>query len=351
MRISTTCAIGWGGAIVLLVAAIVNETALLFQVEMMTATNRHVETALNTTHPRGKLHSYMSSKNWKASDVNSKVEVGAYWPPACTADQLDMTFQRLPEIGTNCANKAKECPISFVTWCPSATWLDEYYSALHEQKLNKKSFLAINLGCNKGYDAVNLLRLGSNNPAVDSLTWRDALPKDIDSGGCGKGKEAQIAVSSPILSNALVYCIEPMPSTFLALQNASHSTGWGNQLKVLQLAMNNQDPSTISFPKPTQENLGRESVGIDNKLCGNPSDCDKVETKRLDLLMSEEKLSDERVNVLLIDVEGFDFEVLQGGSSTLRNTEYVEFEFHSVGQVRSRTAFWAFRLQVHTLRP
>lgn len=53
-------------------------------------------------------------------------------------------------------------------------------------------------------------------------------------------------------------------------------------------------------------------------------------------MMSKEHLTDNRVNVLLIDVEGFDFDVLQGGSTTLRNTEYVEFEFHKVGKVSSQ---------------
>ncbi|OBQ33867.1 MAG: hypothetical protein AN484_27005 [Aphanizomenon flos-aquae WA102] len=66
-----------------------------------------------------------------------------------------------------------------------------------------------------------------------------------------------------------------------------------------------------------------------------PDDCIPVETTRLDLMMQNEQLVDARVNVMLIDVEGFDFEVLQGGNSTLHNTEYVEFEFNWRGQVRS----------------
>lgn len=44
----------------------------------------------------------------------------------------------------------------------------------------------------------------------------------------------------------------------------------------------------------------------------------------------QEKIAGKRVNALLIDVEGFDFEVLEGGKSTFCNTEKVEFEYNNV---------------------
>ena len=37
------------------------------------------------------------------------------------------------------------------------------------------------------------------------------------------------------------------------------------------------------------------------------------------------------VNILQIDVEGFDFDVLFGASSVLDRTLFLEFEYHSAG--------------------
>lgn len=35
------------------------------------------------------------------------------------------------------------------------------------------------------------------------------------------------------------------------------------------------------------------------------------------------------INILSVDVEGFDFDVLFGAGSVLDRTEYIEFEFHN----------------------
>ena len=44
--------------------------------------------------------------------------------------------------------------ISSMTRCPQATWLDTYYSQLaRSDSYQESSFLALNIGCNKGYDA------------------------------------------------------------------------------------------------------------------------------------------------------------------------------------------------------
>ena len=37
------------------------------------------------------------------------------------------------------------------------------------------------------------------------------------------------------------------------------------------------------------------------------------------------------INILSIDVEGFDFDVLFGAGTVLDRTQYLEFEFHAIG--------------------
>lgn len=265
--------------------------------------------------------------------------VPASRPPSCTAEQLAAIYLRLPEFrNKECQARGwfNKCPISLVTGCPETTWLDEHYQ--YNVPDTMEDFLAINVGCNKGYDAVNFLRIGSNDPSIARKTWREALPPDTAPGVCGQQQDStqyQI-LSSPyrrINRNAMVYCIEPMPSTFLALQNAANATGWAAQLKVLQLAIDNQEPATVAFPEPSPENLGFEKQAI-GKCKERLHSCVPVETQRLDLMMSNQQLSGKRVHIMLVDVEGFDFEVLKGGNTTLQNTEYVEFEFNWRGQVR-----------------
>ncbi|KAI2500210.1 methyltransferase [Fragilaria crotonensis] len=330
--------IGLGAAIGVLLFSVVTQSKYLFTFdEMMTATTRYTATARNATSGGTWPLSVAQLPN-KTSDRNS--ETSAFTPPACTAEQLEMTVQRHPgsKAGGGCHRLYST---TFLTCCPQATWLEEYYTSQRQLNSKKqKSFLAINVGCNKGYDAVNLLRMGSNNPAVNRQTWKDAMPPDLKVAVCNQDKESTMTlVSDPSLSHgdkedtiALVYCVEPMPSTYGALLNASRATGWDNQLKVLQIAMNNEDPTTVLFPGPVSENLGAEGIGIMNSCSATPEQCVPVESLRLDAMMTKENFVDKRLNILLIDVEGYDFDVILGGNTTLRNTEYIEFEYHNVGK-------------------
>ena len=332
-----------------LLGSIANQLRLA-DVMMATATTyQDAMTALDTVETWNTASQLLLP--WMTSDNMASTTSIFPSPPACTADQLEVIYSRLPDFNENCANPkspwVNDCPITIETGCPQTTWLEGYYVSQHQQNTKNQPFLAINVGCNKGYDAVNFLRMGSNNPEFSRQTWRDALPSNTQPANCGQDQESLMTVTSHSTeTRALVYCIEPMPSTFLALQNASRVTGWDDQLKVLRLAMNDEDPSTVPFPKPMPDNLGFEKHTIGGGCDKAPNECIQVETKRLDLMIHEEQLTNQRVNVLLIDVEGFDFEVLKGGNSTLRNTEYVEFEFNWRGKVRS---IWQFNASMYLI--
>jgi Methyltransferase FkbM domain len=115
-----------------------------------------------------------------------------------------------------------------------------------------------------------------------------------------------------------------------------------------QIAMNNEDPTTVLFPEPVSENLGVEDIGIMNSCSDTTEQCVPVESSRLDAMMTKENLADKRLNILLIDVEGYDFDVILGGNTTLRNTEYIEFEYHHVGTVSShRSELSSFSTHCH----
>jgi hypothetical protein len=79
-------------------------------------------------------------------------------------------------------------------------------------------------------------------------------------------------------------------------------------------------------------NDGQENLGIhDQRACQHPSDCKKVPLYSADSYFDEFVQSKGPVNMLLIDVEGWDFDVLFGASSVLERTQYLEFEYHFKG--------------------
>jgi FkbM family methyltransferase len=79
--------------------------------------------------------------------------------------------------------------------------------------------------------------------------------------------------------------------------------------------------------------IGQENAGIDGqKACVvDPSACKKVPMYSVDSYFDEYVQGNGPVNILQIDVEGWDFDVLFGASSVLDRTQYLEFEYHEVG--------------------
>lgn len=90
-----------------------------------------------------------------AEVVSEKVE--EFSVPVCSKEQVDLQ-KVLFDYGNN-AGKMR-IPTSIVTRCPDdSSWLNEYFAKLP----NTKPFIAINVGCNKGLDAVALAGLFSQD--------------------------------------------------------------------------------------------------------------------------------------------------------------------------------------------
>jgi FkbM family methyltransferase len=124
------------------------------------------------------------------------------------------------------------------------------------------------------------------------------------------------------------HSIEPITSTFKRLANASSVLGYEKKGFVLTQAVVSSRDGEMEFSgKSGQENLGIH----DQRACQNPSDCKKVPMYSADSYFDKFVQSKGPVNMLLIDVEGWDFDVLFGASSVLDRTQYLEFEYHSTG--------------------
>jgi hypothetical protein len=94
--------------------------------------------------------------------------------------------------------------------------------------------------------------------------------------------------------------------------------------------MSDHDGSTL-FPDHDAE-VGIENMGIQScNRKGNAVKCKEVPMFRLDNYTKTFGLENTIVDVLSIDVEGFDWAVLSGGNETLSHTMYLEFEYNWMG--------------------
>jgi FkbM family methyltransferase len=112
------------------------------------------------------------------------------------------------------------------------------------------------------------------------------------------------------------------------LANASSVLGYEKKGLVLTQAVVSSRDGKMEFSGKN----GQEDRGIHHQdACKNPSDCKKVPMYSVDSYLDKFVQSKGPVNMLLIDVEGWDFDVLFGASSVLDRTQYLEFEYHKTG--------------------
>jgi len=122
----------------------------------------------------------------------------------------------------------------------------------------------------------------------------------------------------------LNHSIEPIPNTFARLANASSVLGYEEKGFVLvQAAISSRD-GEIKF----SGGLGQENLGIHHQTRSGGK---KVPMYSADSYFDKFVKSKGPVNILQIDVEGWDFDVLFGASSVLDRTQYLEFEYHATG--------------------
>jgi FkbM family methyltransferase len=238
---------------------------------------------------------------------------------------------------------------------PDAVWLEQHYTTQQQQQQrimqssSSSKFLALFVGCNKGYDALNALRMGSNNPKLDKAIWNTAMTYNntikLHHDVCNEVTNPQFDITPAVSSMnneekkneveeeekmefVQVHCIEPMPATFKELQRAALQTGYDTQ-------------GFIAFPRESK--AGVENKGISNTNCKSSSsssdDCVNVTMYSLDTYIqtyipninNKEEIP---INYLSIDVEGWDYEVLFGGKqNVLQRVHYLEFEYNWVSYI------------------
>lgn len=246
----------------------------------------------------------------------------------------------------------QRCSLTIATKCPKATWLEEYYQELQQNYIqnlsqnDKKHFLGISIGCNKGFDAIHTLRMGTFNHNINKQDWKQAMESKggkLHDAVCGQDSGDLFAIS-PALQNMTMdkpkgemHCVEPMPKTFDSLEYSSKHLQYDEYGFHVTNAAISKESGTMYFPSNTNSSSGIENQGL--ATCTNHmteeerlEQCRPVTVFSLQDFVRQNVKSQGPIHILSIDVEGFDCDVLSGaGKDVLQRVEYLEFEYNYMG--------------------
>jgi len=284
--------------------------------------------ALTTTREGELLHQQPPEKQ-----NNTEVKES----PQCTREELLKVRQHLHPEACPVAPYTQSCSITQATKCVDATWLDEYYKELLIEN-DLSPFLGISVGCNKGFDALDTLRMGTFDAGLDKTAWRQSMEGDgeLHASVCQQNVMPQFELGqSNKRRRGEIHCFEPMPQTYQKLKESAESLGYDKKgYKVVHAAVS-KESGKILFSTGNHK-AGVENVGLDS--CKNLSDhphCTEVDVFTLQEYVASHIDVDGQtrtIHHLSIDVEGYDGDVMLGaGKDILKRVEYLEFEYNWMG--------------------
>jgi FkbM family methyltransferase len=142
-------------------------------------------------------------------------------------------------------------------------------------------------------------------------------------------------------TKATIFAFEPLPDAYLELETLRQQ--FPERIRTFQLALgNNKEISTLYFgdSKSVFASLSNEVNQIDYVGSSNTFKMD-VQVEKLDSFLGALKSVAEEIDFLKIDVEGFEFEVLQGAQNVLleMRPKFVQLEFNFHQLFRGQSLF------------
>ena len=336
------------------------------------------------------------------STGTSKVKVSPFpatakFPPQCTADQYDILKEQLPADG--CVNgkyspwDIQGCSFASSTVCGNSSpkW---FYDYIQEEENdddntdndNDATFRAIIVGCNKGYRAIDLLRITSP-PSQDTskYDWKEWESKFLHIDGSDNIDErvsfqqffmvvlSLISILAIILrrrrslhniiflclfvcrilkvhcpiddtvpsnskgmfKKSQIFCIEGYHKTHDQLVKVKDALEYGDELDftnmVASSVMERKGNTTKVYPK---DRIGAIGVGVAwwEKYCiSNPEICVDIETDSIDNWMKTKPslmTNKPPIHFMSITAEGSDYAILQGTVQNLERIQYLDFRYH-----------------------
>jgi len=182
---------------------------------------------------------------------------GAERPVKCTIEDIMRVRKHLdPYACAATLNRPfqQKCSLTKATNCPdTSNYLDEYYDELQKQFLKSTcsnrdkfgSIVGLSVGCNKGFDALNTLRMGTFDTSLSKEAWKKEMIKDGElwQSVCAQDATSPFSVDTGVDTprKGVVHCFEPMPATFGKLKEASKVLGYDEKgFKVIHAAVDKE---------------------------------------------------------------------------------------------------------------
>ena len=180
-----------------------------------------------------------------------------------------------------------QCAFTKATTCNRPTWFQEFHKSI---TMNDKPFRALFVGCDKGKEAVNALRMGSRNERYSIQAWFEQLdpqhaPQLLKAKNCFGQVEGIANVPD---REASVVCLEP--SLTEQLTHSAQELGWN---------------IALTFVQPSS------TVSLDEFVPTVP----------------QKFPASEPIHFLYISSFGYAFNILKAAKETLARVQYVEFEY------------------------
>lgn len=208
---------------------------------------------------------------------------------------------------------------------------------------------------------------GEKGPRALHKHMRDLLPLMLNSSTYSRGRKlvmidvgANIGQIIPFYLSLLanqeseLFLFEPNPSNFNKLVQFSRDK---SDITAIQTAISEQEGTAhfdFEYAKHPTNKQGNQHGHLSSSK-GNYTF--EVEVHRLDTLMEQRLSKDSEVLFLKSDTEGFDFNVMLGGTGVLNQTRLYLFECHKLqrlaGSTHKKTAVFLSRLgfDVYKLSP
>ena len=147
------------------------------------------------------------------------------------------------------------------------------------------------------------------NPKFGKSQWAKALAGLglSDPGRCKQQNSPQFDLQKDLPPRkGEMHCVEPMPETFQVLENATQGLNLGDEGFIVTKAAISSRDGLVPFPKANTRGgkAGKETMRLDS--CTG-DECEKVPMFSLQTYVDKFVKSKGPINILFIDVEGFDF--------------------------------------------
>lgn len=211
--------------------------------------------------------------------------------------------------------------------CSNCPKKNSWIQILIDNSWEHENFVVISIGCNKGDDLVEVMEGLSGDSKFDKLNFRKTFNENAgqDLVGACPDHDDHLKTPWPEKRSVKGVCVEPMLSTLKNLQNTVNRLKLNNEIQIIHAAVSNKQ-GTTKFPNT---DVGVESMGLESGI-ESATAFAEVNITTLDNILQSSPTN--RIDLLSIDAEGYDYLVFEGAYQTLSSiyVRFIEFEYHVV---------------------